>query len=78
MALLAVLVVYYAFAASLPNMSLWWEVVFLGVVLIPAIFGIAWFVLPLWQSKGRGRAGAAGGGLRGAEFGSRGARDRGW
>ena len=59
MALLAVLTVYYAVAASLPHMSLWWEIVFLGVVLIPAIFGIIWLVLPLWRAKGLGLAGAA-------------------
>ena len=59
MALLAVLTVYYAVAASLPHMTLWWEIVFLGVVLIPAIFGIIWLVLPLWRAKGLGLAGAA-------------------
>jgi hypothetical protein len=59
MALLGVLAVYYAFAASLPHMTLWWEIVFLGVVLIPAIFGITWLALPLWRAKGLGLAGAA-------------------
>ena len=63
MALLAVLIVYYAVAESLPNMTLWWEVAFLGVVLIPAIFGITWFLLPLWQAKRLGLAGAAFGAL---------------
>jgi hypothetical protein len=58
-ALLAVLTLYYAFAASLPHMALWWEIAFLGFVLIPAIFGIIWFVLPLWRAKGLGLAGAA-------------------
>jgi hypothetical protein len=62
-ALLAVLIVYYAVAESLPNMTLWWEVAFLGVVLIPAIFGITWFLLPLWQAKRLGLAGAAFGAL---------------
>lgn len=59
MALLAVLTVYYAVAASLPHMTLWWEIAFLGFVLIPAIFGIIWLVLPLWRAKGLGLAGAA-------------------
>ena len=63
MALLAVLSVYYAVAASLPNMTLWWEIVFLGVVLIPAIFGVIWLLLPLWQAKGLGLAGVAFGAL---------------
>jgi hypothetical protein len=58
-ALLAVLSIYYAVAESLPHMTLWWEIVFLGVVLIPAIFGIIWLVLPLWRAKGLGLAGAA-------------------
>jgi hypothetical protein len=47
LALLAGLAIYYAVAESLPNMTLWWEVVFLGVVLIPAIFGLMWLALPL-------------------------------
>ena len=51
MALLAVLIVYYAVAESLPNMTLWWEVAFLGVVLIPAIFGLSWLALPLWRAN---------------------------
>ena len=63
MALLAVLTLYYAFAASLPHMTLWWEIVFLGVVLIPAIFAITWLILPLWKAKGLGLAGAAFGAL---------------
>jgi hypothetical protein len=58
-ALLAVLALYYAFAASLPHLTLWREIVFLGVILIPAIFAITWFLLPLWRAKGLGLAGAA-------------------
>jgi len=62
-ALLAVLAVYYAVAESLPNVSLWWEIALLGAVLIPAIFGITWLVLPLWRAKGLGLAGVAFGAL---------------
>jgi hypothetical protein len=61
--LLAGLVAYYAVARSLPNMTLWWEVVFLGVVLIPAIFGLVWLALPLWRAKGLFPIGAAFGAL---------------
>jgi hypothetical protein len=61
--LLAGLVIYYTVARSLPNMTLWWEVVFLGVVLIPAIFGLVWLALPLWRAKGLFPIGAAFGAL---------------
>jgi hypothetical protein len=61
--LLAALVVYFAVARSLPNMTLWWEVVFLGVVLIPAIFGLVWLALPLRRVNGLFPVGAAFGAL---------------
>ena len=57
-ALLAVLTVYYAVAASLPHMTLWWEIVFLGVVLIPAIFDHL-ARAPALAGPGLGLAGAA-------------------
>ena len=59
LALLAVLVVYYAVAPSLPDLSLWWEVVALGVVIIPVTFLLVWLVLPLWHAKGLLPVGAA-------------------
>jgi hypothetical protein len=49
---LAVLVVYYAVAESLPGISLWSEVAFLGIVVIPAVFALVWLALPLWRAKG--------------------------
>jgi hypothetical protein len=58
-ALLAVLVVYYAVAPSLPDLSLWWEVAALGVVIIPATFLLVWLALPLWRAKGLLPVGAA-------------------
>jgi hypothetical protein len=48
-ALFALLVVYYAVAESLPNLSLWWEVAVLGLALIPAVFASVYLVLPLWR-----------------------------
>ena len=58
-ALLAALAVYYAVAESLPNMTLWWEVLFLGVVLIPAIFGLMWLALPLRRANRLATGGVA-------------------
>jgi hypothetical protein len=58
LALLAALALYYAFAERLPDLSLWGEVVFLSVVLLPAAFLLVWLLLPLWQS-GTLRIGAA-------------------
>jgi hypothetical protein len=63
LALGAVLVVYYVVAESLPDLTLWWEVVFLGVVLIPAIFALVWIALPLWRARGLLLVGAAFGAL---------------
>jgi hypothetical protein len=52
LALLAVLVAYYAVAPSLPRMTLWWEVVALSVLIIPAVFLLVWLALPLWRARG--------------------------
>jgi hypothetical protein len=46
----AALGVYYAVHQHLWNASLWWDVAFLALVLIPAVFGLVWFTLPFWQS----------------------------
>lgn len=51
-ALLAALVVYYALRGSLPALRLWPDVVFLAVVLMPAVFLLVWLVLPLWRARG--------------------------
>jgi hypothetical protein len=50
LALLAALAVYYAIAERLPDLSLWVEVAFLGVVLLPAAFLLVWLALPLWRA----------------------------
>ncbi len=49
LALLAALAVYYAVAERLPNLSLWAEVAFLALVLLPAAFLLVWLLLPLWH-----------------------------
>ena len=42
---------YYVSADSLWSASVTWDVVFLAAVLIPAIFGLVWLVLPAWSSR---------------------------
>jgi hypothetical protein len=49
-ALFALLAVYYAVAESLPDLSLWWEVVVLGLAVIPAVLGLVYLALPLWRA----------------------------
>lgn len=52
-ALSAVLGVYYATAGSLTNLTLWWEVVILTFLVIPAVFGLVYLALPLWRARSR-------------------------
>jgi hypothetical protein len=47
-----VLALYYGFADELPNLSLWWDVAWIALLLIPAVFGLVWLALPLWPAKG--------------------------
>ncbi len=49
-ALLAALGLYYAFHESLWNESVWWDIAFMGFLLIPAVFGLVYLALPLWRS----------------------------
>ncbi len=46
-ALLAVLLVYYVWHGSLPGFTTWWNVTFLTFVLVPAVFLLVYFALPL-------------------------------
>jgi hypothetical protein len=46
-----VLGAYYAIARSLPNFSLWTEVGFLGLLIIPAVLGLVYLALPLWRAQ---------------------------
>jgi hypothetical protein len=55
--LLSALSVYYALHEQLWNASTWWDIAFLGLVLIPACFALVWLVLPL--RNGRGLLGVA-------------------
>jgi len=52
LALLAALGLYYAFHDRLWNASQWWDIAFLGLVLIPACFALVWLVLPLRTARG--------------------------
>ena len=57
--LAGVVAAYYAAAGSLGNESLWWDIAFLGFVLIPLVFALVYCVLPLWNSRGLLAVGAA-------------------
>jgi hypothetical protein len=50
--LLAALALYYAFHDRLWNGSTWWDIAFIGLVLIPACFALMWLVLPLRSARG--------------------------
>jgi hypothetical protein len=43
----AVLAAYFAGHESLPNSSVWWDVAFIGLLVIPAVFAPVWILLPL-------------------------------
>jgi hypothetical protein len=43
---------YYAWPDALPELSLWWDVTFLAVMLIPAIFLLVYLALPLRRARG--------------------------
>jgi hypothetical protein len=42
---------YYIGAESLPSLSSWGEVVFLGLLVIPAVFALVYFALPLRRAR---------------------------
>jgi hypothetical protein len=46
------LAAYYAGSESLWNASLWWDVAWLTLVLLPAVFAVVWFLLPFWRARG--------------------------
>jgi hypothetical protein len=43
---------YYAFHDRLWGASTWWDIAFIGLVLIPACFALVWLVLPLRLGRG--------------------------
>ena len=47
---LTLLAVYYGSSESLPNLGLWADVAFVGLVLIPAFFSLTWLALPLCRA----------------------------
>jgi hypothetical protein len=51
LALLAALGLYYAFHERLWSASQWWDIAFLSLVLIPAVFALVWLVLPLRTAR---------------------------
>jgi hypothetical protein len=46
---LTLLAAYYGVSESLPNLGLWADVAFVGLVLIPAFFSLTWLALPFWR-----------------------------
>lgn len=57
--LVAALAAYYAGSDSLWDAGVWWDVAWLALVLIPAVFAVVWFLLPLWSARGLGLVAAA-------------------
>lgn len=47
-----VLVLYYEVAPRLWHASVWWDVAWLTVAVIPAVFALVLLALPLWQARG--------------------------
>ena len=39
--------VYYAVAESLPSFSLWWDIAIISLLVIPPVFALVYFALPL-------------------------------
>jgi hypothetical protein len=51
-ALLAALVLYYEVAPDLWRAGTWWDVAWLVLVLLPAVFGLVLLALPLYRARG--------------------------
>ena len=50
LAVFAALAVYYGVSESLFDLSVWGDVAFVGLVLMPAFFSVTWLALPLWRA----------------------------
>jgi hypothetical protein len=50
--LAAAVAAYYAGRRTLPDLSIWWDVALLGLVLMPAVFGLVYLALPLRRGRG--------------------------
>lgn len=42
---------YYAWAESLPSVSLWWQIAVISLLVIPPVFALVYFALPLRTMK---------------------------
>jgi hypothetical protein len=47
--LVVVLAVYFAAHVSLPNLTLWWDIAVLSLLVMPAVFALVLLLLPLWN-----------------------------
>jgi hypothetical protein len=45
--LVVVLAAYFAAHVSLPNLTLWWDISVLSLLVMPAVFALVWLLLPL-------------------------------
>jgi hypothetical protein len=43
--------VYYAVAESLPSLSLWWDIATISLLVIPPVFALVYFALPLRTAR---------------------------
>jgi hypothetical protein len=59
LAVLTLLAVYYGISESLPDVGVWADVAFVGLVLIPAVFSLTWLALPLWRAAPTAALGGA-------------------
>lgn len=48
--LAAGLAAYFAVHESLPNVTKWWDVAVLALLVMPAVLGLVWLLLPLWDA----------------------------
>ena len=42
---------YYAVAESLPSFSLWWDIAIISLLVIPPVFALVYFALPLRTAR---------------------------
>src|SRR5215831_6266454 len=50
--LAAALAVYFAVHEHLRNLSLWWDVAVIALLVMPAVFGLVLILLPLRRARG--------------------------
>jgi hypothetical protein len=58
-AIVAWLAVYYSLSTRLWQGSLWWDVIFIGFVLMPSVLALVYLALPYRTARGIGLVGAA-------------------